>query len=146
MFFSWTCYGWAGLAIRLDEVPGGNRWGLVYPVNSFRFHDSISPQAKFFKGAEENQVERNVLVGTVDAASHSTYGTQRTMEEFHPSVCRKQLWCKRCSASLTCQQYFFVSYGYITSTYTKYTCNIHNIHTMYMLCNCDIICISFRYT
>ncbi len=45
---------------------------------------------KFLKGAEENQVERNVLVGTVDAASHSTYGTQRTIEEFHPSVCRNQ--------------------------------------------------------
>jgi hypothetical protein len=44
----------------------------------------------FLKGAEENQVELNVLVGTVEAASHSTYGTQRTMEEFHPSVCSKQ--------------------------------------------------------
>ena len=45
---------------------------------------------KFLKGTEESQVERNVFVGTVETASHSTYGTQRTMEEFHPSVCRKQ--------------------------------------------------------
>ena len=42
------------------------------------------------KGAEENQVWQNVLVGTVDAASHSTCGTQVTMEEFHPSVCTNQ--------------------------------------------------------
>jgi hypothetical protein len=47
---------------------------------------------EFLKGAQENQVERNILIGTVEAASHSTYGTQRTMEEFHPRVCqcRKQ--------------------------------------------------------
>ncbi len=29
--------------------------GLVYPVNSFLFHDSSSPQATFPNGAEENQ-------------------------------------------------------------------------------------------
>ncbi len=51
------------------------------PVNAFRFHDSSSPQAKFLKGAEENKVERNVLVGTVVAARRSTAGTQRTVEE-----------------------------------------------------------------
>ncbi len=45
------------------------------------FHDSSCLQAKFLKGAEENQVERNVLVGTVEAVSRSTYGTQRTVEE-----------------------------------------------------------------
>ncbi len=33
------------------------------------------------KGAEENQVERNVLVGTVVAARQSAYGTQRAVEE-----------------------------------------------------------------
>jgi hypothetical protein len=50
-------------------------------VNSFRFHDSSCPQAKFLEGAEENQVKRNVLVATVEAASRSTYGTQRTVKE-----------------------------------------------------------------
>ncbi len=54
---------------------------VVHPVNSFRFHDSSSLQAKFLKGAEENQVKWNVLVGTVVAARRSTYGTQRTVEE-----------------------------------------------------------------
>ena len=33
------------------------------------------------KGAEENQVERNVLVATIVAAHPSTDGTQRTVEE-----------------------------------------------------------------
>ncbi len=51
------------------------------PVNSLRFHDSSSPQAKFLKGAEENQVELNVLVATVVGAHPSTYGTQHTVEE-----------------------------------------------------------------
>ena len=48
------------------------------------------------------------------------------------------LWRKRCSASLTCQQYFFVSYGYITSTYTKYT---YSIHSIYNVCPIEIFCI-----
>ncbi len=30
----------------------GNRWGLVHPVNSFRFHDSSCPQAKFLKAVK----------------------------------------------------------------------------------------------
>ncbi len=42
------------------------------PVNSFRFYDSSCPQAKFPKGAEDNQVERNVLVGTVEAVRRSS--------------------------------------------------------------------------
>ncbi len=46
-----------------------------------KLHESSSPQAKFLKGADENQVERNVLVATVVGAHHSTYGTQRTVEE-----------------------------------------------------------------
>ncbi len=87
---AWNEWNSAEDVLNPPDIECGNRWALVYPVNSFRFHDSSSPQAKFLKGAEENQVERNVLVGTVEAASHSTYGTQRTMEEFHPSVCRKQ--------------------------------------------------------
>jgi hypothetical protein len=104
-------------------------------VNSFRFHDSISPHAKFLKGAEENQVKWNVLVGTVEAASHSTYGTQRTMARKEAG---NSLWRKQYSASLTCQQYFLVSYRYITSTYTKYTCNIHSIYNVYPI---EIFCI-----
>ena len=40
-----------------------------------------SPQAKFLKGAEENQVERNILVATIAAAHPSTYGTPRTMDK-----------------------------------------------------------------
>jgi hypothetical protein len=108
-------------------------------VNSFRFYDSSSPQAKFLKGAEENQVERNVLVGMVDAASHSTYGTQRTMEEFHPSVYRKQFVAQAMFCVLDLPA-IFVSYGYIqvTSIYTKYTCNIHNIYNVYPI---EIFCI-----
>ncbi len=92
------------------------------------------------KGAEENQVERNVLVGTVDAASHSTYGTQRTMEEFHLSICRKQFVARVMFYALTCLQYFLVSYGYIqvTSIYMKYPCNIHNIYHVYPI---EIFCI-----
>ena len=52
-------------------------------MNSIRFHDSSCPQAKFLKGAEENQVEpeRNVLVATVVASHPIKYGTQRTVEE-----------------------------------------------------------------
>ena len=38
-----------------------------------------SPQAKFLKGAEENQVERNILVATIAAAHPSTNGTPRTI-------------------------------------------------------------------
>ncbi len=92
------------------------------------------------KEAEENQVERNVLVGTVDAASHSTYRTQRTMEEFHPSICRKQFVAQAMFYALTCLQYFLVSYGYIqvTSIYMKYTCDIHNIYNVYPI---EIFCI-----
>ena len=55
--------------------------GLVYPVNSPGFHDSSSLQAKFLKGAEENQVERNVLIATIVAAHPCTDGTQRSVEE-----------------------------------------------------------------
>ena len=47
------------------------------------------------------------------------------------------LWRKRCSASLTCQQYFLVSYGYITSIYMKYRCNvdsIYNVHPVEIFC------------
>ncbi len=36
---------------------------------------------KFLKGAEENQVEWNVLVATIAAAQPSTDGTQHTVEE-----------------------------------------------------------------
>ena len=59
------------------------------------------------------------------------------MEEVHPSVCRKQLWRKRCSASLTCQQYFLVSYGYVTPqsqslVYTRYIYVIFIAYTMYI--------------
>jgi hypothetical protein len=57
------------------------RGGLVHPVNSFLFHDSSSPKAKFLKGTEENQVKRNVLVRMVIAASCSTDGTQNTVGE-----------------------------------------------------------------
>jgi hypothetical protein len=35
----------------------------------------------FLKGAEENQVERNVLVATVVGVHPSTYGTQHTVEK-----------------------------------------------------------------
>ena len=62
-------------------VESGNRWGLIYPVNSPGFHDSSSPQAKFLKGAEENQVERNVFIATIVAAHSSSDGTQCTVEE-----------------------------------------------------------------
>jgi hypothetical protein len=54
-----------------------------------RGYNLVCIQVKYLKGAQENEVELNVLIGTVEAASHSTYGTQHTMEEFHPSVCRK---------------------------------------------------------
>ncbi len=88
MWTSWSCVSvqkawneWnsAEEVLNPPNVESGNRWGLTYPVNSFRFHDSSSPQAKFLKGDEENQVEQNVLVGTVVAARHSTYGKQRTV-------------------------------------------------------------------
>ncbi len=48
------------------------------------------------------------------------------------------LWCKRCSTSLTCQQYFHVSYGYIISKNTKYTCDIQCICNVYVI---EIFCI-----
>jgi hypothetical protein len=51
---------------------------LEIHVHSMVFQDNYSIA---LKGAEENQVERNVLVRTVEAASHSTFGTQRTVEE-----------------------------------------------------------------
>ncbi len=38
---------------------------------------------------------------------------------------------KRSSASLTCQQYYRVSYVYITSIITMYTCNIYIIYNVY---------------
>jgi hypothetical protein len=65
MWNSWGCISvqkaWnerysAEEVLNPSDVESGNRWGLVYPVNSFRFHDPSSPQAKFLKGAEENQV------------------------------------------------------------------------------------------
>ncbi len=87
MWNSWGCISVqkarnsAKEVLNPSEVERGNRLGLIHPVNSFRFHDSSCPQAKFLKGAEENQVERNILVGTVEAARRSTYGTQCTVEE-----------------------------------------------------------------
>jgi hypothetical protein len=36
---------------------------------------------KFLKGAEENQVERNVFIATIVAAHSSSDGTQCTVEE-----------------------------------------------------------------
>ncbi len=48
------------------------------------------------------------------------------------------LWRKRCSASLTCQQYFLVSYGYVNSIYTKHACNIHSIYNVYPI---EVFCI-----
>ncbi len=42
---------------------------------------SSSPQVKFLKGAEEKQVEQNVLVTTVVGVYPSTNGTQHTVEE-----------------------------------------------------------------
>ncbi len=62
-----------------SDIERGNRRGLVYPVNSFPFHDSSSPQAKFLKGTEANQFKLNVFVWTVVAARHSTYGVQCTL-------------------------------------------------------------------
>jgi hypothetical protein len=52
-------------------------------------------------------------------------------KNFIQAFAGNSLWRKRCSASLTCQQYFLVSYGYVTSIYTKYTCNIHSIYSVY---------------
>jgi hypothetical protein len=84
---SWGCISFQKASMEWEElcqegpqpyVESGNRWGLVYPVNSFRFHDSSSLQAKFLKGAEENQVKRNVLVATIAAS--------------HPSVQWKNSW------------------------------------------------------
>ncbi len=51
----------------------------IYMV--YTIHIYSSPQAKFFKGAEENQVKRNVFVATIVAAHPSTDGTQCTVEE-----------------------------------------------------------------
>ncbi len=45
------------------------------------FHDSSTSQVKFSKGAEENQVKRNVLIAMVVAAHPSTYETQCTVGE-----------------------------------------------------------------
>ncbi len=41
------------------------------------------------------------------------------------------LWRRRSPASLTCQQYYRVSYVYITSILTIYTCNIYIIYNVY---------------
>ncbi len=90
MWNSWGCISvqkaWnernsAEEILNSSDIESGNRRGLVYPVNSLWFHDTSSPQAKFFKGAEENQVELNVFVATVVASHTSTYGTQCTVEE-----------------------------------------------------------------
>jgi hypothetical protein len=76
---AWNEWNSAEEVLNTPDAESENRWGLVYPVNSFRFHDSSSPQAKLLKEAEENQVERNVLVWTVVAARRSTHGTQSTV-------------------------------------------------------------------
>ncbi len=90
MWDSWGCISvqkaWnerdsAVEVVNSSDLERVNRWGLIYPVNSFRFHDSSSPQAKFLEGTEENQVKWNVFVRTVAAARRSTYGAQCTVEE-----------------------------------------------------------------
>ncbi len=89
MWNSWGCIfiqkAWnerdsAKEVVNPSDIECGNRWGLVYPVNCFLFHDSRNPQAKFLKGTEENQVELNVFIRTVEAARHFTYA-QCTAEE-----------------------------------------------------------------
>ena len=46
------------------------------------------------KGAEENQVERNVLVAAVVGAHPSTDGTQRTVEEQLGTYKPHTVWIK----------------------------------------------------
>ena len=69
------------------------------------------------------------------------------MEEFHPSVWGKQLWRKQCSASLTCQQYFLVSYGYVTPQAQSlvYTRNIFVIFIAYTISNWSFLYIQFTF-
>ncbi len=65
-------------------------------------------------------------------------GHSSQRKNFIQAFAGNSLWRKRCSASLNCQQYFLVSYGYVTSIRTKYTCNIHSIYTVYPI---EIFCI-----
>jgi hypothetical protein len=81
----------------------------VYPVNSLLFHDSSSPQAKFLKGGEENQVKLNVLVATIVGAHPSNYGMQSKVEEqlgTQTTYCLDQIviqQCHNCCHTLQCR-------------------------------------------
>ncbi len=63
-------------------------------MSFFRFHDSSSPHETFLKGAEENQVEQNVLLATVVGTDPSTYGTQLTVEEQLGTLKPHTVWIK----------------------------------------------------
>ncbi len=112
---------------------------------------SSCPQAKFLKGAEENQVERNVLVGTVEAARRSTYGTQRTVEEklgtHKPHTVRIEKWfcnviivvtlsnvewIRRGSCQTILQWAQSDQYMYIPRIWPAYTRNILFIYHVYV--------------
>ena len=63
----------------------------------------------------------------------ATPGCVRTLKSvnFIQALGGNSLWRKRCSASLNCQQYYRVSYVYITSILTIQTCNIYIIYNVY---------------
>ncbi len=65
MWNSWGCISvqkaWnerdsADEVLHPSDVERGNRWGLVYPVNFFRFHDSSCPQASSSKGLKKTRL------------------------------------------------------------------------------------------
>jgi hypothetical protein len=77
--------------------------------------------------------ERLMLPATVPM------GRSVQWKNFIQAFIGNRLCRRRCSASLT-SNIFLVSYGYIqvTSIYTKYTCNIHNLYIVYSI---KIFCI-----
>ena len=142
---AWNEWNSAEEILNPPEVESGNRWGLVYPVNSFRFYVIESMIPAVLKQSSSKGLKKIRLSGMSSSEllmlpATVPMGRSVQWKNFIQAFAGTSLWRKRCSASLTCQQYFLVSYGYIqvTSIYMKYTCNIHNIYNVYPL---EIFCI-----
>ncbi len=57
---AWNWRNSAEEVLKPSYSESGNRWGLVYPVNSLWLHDSSNPQVKFLKGAQHTVEEQLV--------------------------------------------------------------------------------------
>jgi hypothetical protein len=123
------------MVLNPSYVESGNRSGLVYPLNSFLFHDSSKSQVKFLKGTEEKQVKRNVLFTqcTVDEQLGRLSGSNSDSVIIVVTLSNLK-WMRKNSCQTIMQWAVSDQYSdmYIQTISPTYTCHIHYIYHIHV--------------